>query len=149
MNKGALILLFFCFFFVLFSPGLSAQPTEKSLLDAWELVQKNDPKTILFEKLDERRYRFKTRRFPFDGEIKIFNVIVEGGDIVENKEIYRGIIELELVGVPENFSRKYHYSYSGWRSNNWFHFDPETREWMSNREFRDKQRKEFRRPRGD
>ena len=61
------------------SPHTFAQPSEESLLSAWEALQKNNPKTVVFEKLGERDYKFKTQMFPFDGELKVTNVVVDNG----------------------------------------------------------------------
>lgn len=46
-----------------------AQPSQQSLVEAWERLQRSDPETLAFEKIAERRYRFRTSRFPFDGEL--------------------------------------------------------------------------------
>lgn len=54
-----------------------AQPSQQSLVEAWEKVQRGDPETLAFEKIGERRYRFRTSRFPFDGELKILKATVD------------------------------------------------------------------------
>ncbi len=144
MNKVFLNSFFFCFFFVLISPVLLAQATEKSLLEAWETKQKNDPKTVLFEKLEENRYRFKTKRFAFDGELKIFSIYIDKWEREGDKDVIWGLLEVELVDTPEDFLKKYTYShhrYSRWRSNNRLFFDKEIQKWVSHKEYMSKRRK--------
>src|SRR5215204_7611719 len=53
------------------------QPTQASLIRAWEQVQKDDPEAVTFEKVGERNYKFKTNRFPFDGELKVLKATVK------------------------------------------------------------------------
>jgi hypothetical protein len=76
MNKVILNLFFSCSFFFLISPVLLAQPTGKSLLEAWEAMQKSDPKTVLFEKLAENHYRFKKFRLSPFFFVKLKEMIV-------------------------------------------------------------------------
>ena len=109
--------------------------TEESLIEAWERFQKSDPKTLAFEKLSKNHYRFKTERFPFDGELKILNVTVdkqassfEGGFIL-------GVIEVELVNLPKDFLEKYSYSYSAWIQDNILYYDTEEEKWLSDQEY--------------
>lgn len=110
-------------------------PTEESLLSAWEGFQKNDSKTIVFKKLSSDLYHFKTDRFPFDGELRVLNVTIdeqvsgfEGGFIM-------GIVEVELLDLPEDFLEKYAYSYSSWVQNNVLYYDEETEEWLSAKDY--------------
>lgn len=141
MNKVRLDIFLIMRLFLFFIPTiLSAFPTEESLIETWESFQKNDPKTLIFEKLPNDRYRFKTERFPFDGELKILNVTVdeqtssfEGGFIL-------GVIEVELLDLPEDFLEKYSYSYSSWIQDNILYFDKEEEKWLSDEEYYGKMR---------
>jgi hypothetical protein len=114
---------------------LFSAPTEESLIQAWENIQKKDPKTVVFEYLSPGSYRFKTERFPFDGELKILNVTVD-----ERMESYdygfiMGVVEVELVDLPEDFLDKYSYSYSTWIQNNMLYYDEENEKWLSAKEY--------------
>ena len=60
-----------------FAPPGSEQKTEAGLIGVWEQEQKSDPTTIQFEKTKDRQYHFATKRFPFDGELLIRNVVLE------------------------------------------------------------------------
>lgn len=136
MNKVRFDIFLIMSLFFLFVPAiLFAIPTEESLIKAWEVFQKRDPKTLVFEKLSKNRYRFKTERFPFDGELKILNITVdkqtssfEGGFIL-------GVIEVELVDLPKDFLEKYSYSYSAWIQDNILYYDTEEEKWLSDEEY--------------
>jgi hypothetical protein len=136
MNKVLLNIFVIMSLLFLFIPTiLFAVPTEKSLIEAWESFQKQDPKNLIFEKISKNRYRFKTERFPFDGELKILNVTVdeqisgfEGGFIL-------GVVEVELVDLPEDFLERYSYSYSAWIQDNILYYDTEAEKWLSDEEY--------------
>jgi hypothetical protein len=136
MNKIRLNIFLIMSLFLLFIPViLFALPTEESLIEAWEKIQKKDPKTIAFKKLSENLYHFKTERFPFDGKLKILNVTVdeqtpsfEGGFVL-------GVVEVELLDLPEDFLEKYSYSYSTWIQDNILYYDKEEEKWLSDEEY--------------
>ena len=136
MNKVLLNIFVIMSLLFLFIPTiLFAVPTEKSLIEAWESFQKQDPKNLIFEKISKNRYRFKTERFPFDGELKILNVTVdeqisgfEGGFIL-------GVVEIELINLPKDFLEKYSYSYSAWIQDNILYYDTEEEKWLSDDEY--------------
>jgi hypothetical protein len=124
----------FCVFFI-FPMILVSAPTKESLITAWENQQKTDPNTLAFEEISPNIYRFKTERFPFDGELKILNVTIdeqmsgfEGGFIT-------GIVEIELTDLPEDFVKKYAYSYSSWSQSNILYYDIENEKWLSVKEY--------------
>jgi len=50
------IIIFFLPFIFTLSLTLFAQPSEENLVKAWEMIQKNDPETVVFEKLEENIY---------------------------------------------------------------------------------------------
>lgn len=60
------------------SSELWAQPSEDSLNQAWETLQRSDPKIVTLEKLGDRRYKFKTEYFLYAGELKIKDATVDG-----------------------------------------------------------------------
>ncbi|MCK4421398.1 hypothetical protein KAW18_07500 [candidate division WOR-3 bacterium] len=128
-------MLFLGFFIALTSLPALAEPTEATLIEAWETIQRNDPETVVFEKLGENLYKFKTERFPFDGKLKILNVSVD--DRMKDYEYgnIMGIIEVELVDLPADFSLKYSYSYSMWGQNNMLYYDEETDGWLTSNEY--------------
>lgn len=120
------------FFTICVSP-LHAQPTGESLIQAWEKIQKSDPKVVAFEKLGDNHYKFKTDYFPFDGELRIKGVIMDDvGTRQENDYIF-GTVQVELVGLPANFLQQYSYNYSVWSRNNTLFYDKKAGNWISSR----------------
>lgn len=136
MNKARLNIFSIISIILFFMPIiLFALATEESLIEAWENFQKKDPKTITFEKISENLYHFKTERFPFDGKLKILNVTIdeqassfEGGFIL-------GVVEVELLDLPEDFFEKYSYSYSTWMQDNILYYDTEKEKWLTDEEY--------------
>jgi hypothetical protein len=60
------IVLIFLFCLAMSSLLLAAEkPSEESLIKAWEELQKRDSNTATFEKIADRRYKFRTNLFPF------------------------------------------------------------------------------------
>jgi hypothetical protein len=127
--------LFLIFIVFLFLPlNILAQPSEKGLIKAWESLQKNDPKTVVFEKINEGSYSFKTEYFPFDGELKVFEVFLDDrGSDVTGKII--GRIGVELVGLDKEIISKYNYGYSIWSNNNYLYYDIKTGKWISSSDY--------------
>jgi len=125
------------FSLILFSPLLSAQPTKESLIEAWEVLIKSDPDTIVFEKLEENLYKYKTDILPFDGQLKILNTIIEKRETVydDDNNVVWGAIETELVNLPEDFIAKHPYSYPKWQRNNTLYFDNDSERWLTQKEF--------------
>ncbi len=114
---------------------LWAQPSEDSLIQAWETLQKSDPKVVTLEKLSDRRYKFKTDYFPFEGELRIKDAIVgETGGGMAN-EYLMGIVQVELEGFPKDKIQEQNYRYSMWAANNNLYFDKKLGKWLSAREF--------------
>jgi uncharacterized membrane protein len=128
-----ILFLFLSLFFI--SASIGAQPTEQTLISKWENIQKSDAKTKIFEKIDERLYKFKTEQFPFDGELRILNVIIDDRMSDFEYGYIMGIIEVELVDLPEDFLTKYSQSYGLWTQNNTLYFDNKTNEWLSSKEY--------------
>lgn len=148
MTKVKMLTLFCAALLVALSHATAraAQPTQASLVKAWEEVQRNDPETVTFEKTGEGRYKFKTERFPFEGELKILKATVNdysyGGDDDEGYAAptgyVAGVIEYDLVGLSAEVEKKYERSYSNWKMNNTLYFDKEGGEWLSLDKYRAK-----------
>jgi hypothetical protein len=111
--------------------------SEETLLQAWQKMQQDDPKTVVFEKLRDRQYRFKTERFPYDGEVRVLNLVIDDRD-VDSLAPITGHVELELADLPEDFYRKHARSYSIWSENNTLYFDQDADRWATSREYWDR-----------
>lgn len=118
-------------FLIILFPSVcySLHPEEEALLSSWEEYQKSNPETVMFEKVSDMTYEFKTELFPFDGILKVLNVVIDD-DMVSNEGYKIGYIETELIGVPEDFFEKHYYSYSIWQRDNTLYFSEETDSWV-------------------
>ena len=112
------------------------KPTEESLIKAWEELQKSDPNTVTFEKIADRRYKFKTKLFPFDGELRINDATIENIEMGPyNNGFVSGPLDIELVGLPKDVPQKYSRKYSMWARNNTLYYDKKIEKWLSLQEF--------------
>jgi hypothetical protein len=116
----------------------AAGPDEASLLAAWETALRADANTEVLEKTGERSYRFKTRLFPFDGELKVLNALIQDyGDEEESLPGYAfGSVEVELVGFDQEQMARYARSFSYWYQLNTLYFDRQAGRWLSGQEYR-------------
>jgi hypothetical protein len=112
-------------------PSARAQKSEEGLLAGWEQAQKNDPSTVKFEKVKDRQYHFATKRFPFDGELLVRNVVIEDFSAVNQNGISMGTVEVELQGVTDDFHRTFARSYSQWNMSNTLYWDPKQQKWLT------------------
>jgi cbb3-type cytochrome oxidase subunit 3 len=113
------------------------EPSEASLVAAWEQSLRSDPYTEILEKKGEGSYRFKSKRFPFDGELQVLGVAV-GDPLAEGwyGDVTPGTVEVQLAGVADDFPRKYAASYAQWESGNTLYWDGKTKTWITAREWR-------------
>jgi len=111
-------------------PPAAAEPTRDSLLAAWEESQAADPQTLVFEKIEDGRYRFQTERFPFDGVLRVINVVIDDRHADFAQGTVMGMVEVKLEEAPDEFQRDHAYSIGIWQSGNTLYFDQETESWM-------------------
>jgi hypothetical protein len=115
--------------------ALRAQKTEAGLLAAWEQAQKSDASTAKFEKIRDRQYHFATRRFPFDGDLLVRNVVIEDYSSVNQNGIGMGTVEVELQGATDELYRTYARSYSQWNVLNTLYWDPQPQRWLTSDQY--------------
>lgn len=135
---------FLFFILVLLAVSLSgtaqeplAKPDENSLLSAWEAALQKEESTEILEKTADRSYHFKTELFPFDGELKVLNVLIEDfGDGEYAPGFASGSVEVELVGFSQEQMTRYARSYSYWYQLNTLFFDFKEGRWLTAREYR-------------
>jgi hypothetical protein len=113
----------------------ASQPTEATLLAAWEAAQRSDPRTVALEKVGERRYRFETTRFPFKGELTVASVNLEDVDLPDGDGSVMGAVEVELVGAPADLASRHSLSYGAWQAGNVMYFDRKADRWLTSREW--------------
>jgi hypothetical protein len=117
------------------APSARAQGTEAGLLAAWEQSQKADPRTVKFEKVKDRQYHFATKRFPFDGDLFVRNIVIDDYSAVNQHGISMGTIEVELQGATDDFYRTYARSYQQWSVTNTLYWDPQPRRWLTSEQY--------------
>lgn len=122
----------------LFSVSLLAaaeKPSEESLIKAWEQIQKSNPDTVMFEKIEDRRYKFKTTFIPFDGELKIKDATIDAGMMMGPYQNYiMSVLDVELVGVPRESLIK-NRKYFIWASSGTLYYDKHAGKWLTIEEF--------------
>jgi hypothetical protein len=135
MRRTVAVSVIALLFSALCSPSARAQKSEEGLLAAWEQAQKTDPSTVKFEKVKDRQYHFTTKRFPFDGDLLVRNVVVEDFSAVNQYGISMGTVEVELQGVTDSFYRTYARSYTQWNTTNTLYWDPKARRWLASERY--------------
>ncbi len=121
--------------------SFSATPAKETLLSSWENIQKNNPGVLIFQKTGENTYKFKTNIFPYDGVIRVLNLVIRDNDMnlgpVEDMFVpsATGIIELELVGFNQEMQMKYSNSFFMWAQDNNLFFDAKENKWITNKEY--------------
>jgi len=121
---------------VLFRASIADTPkTEASLVAAWEQAQKSDPTATKFEKAKDRQYHFATKRFPFDGELLVRNVVIEDFSAVNENGVSMGTVEVELQGAGEDFHRTFARSYAEWNMSNTLYWDPKSMQWLTSEQY--------------
>ncbi len=114
-----------------------AKPDENSLLSAWEAALQTEESTEILQRTADRSYRFKTRLFPFDGELKVLNVLIQDfGDEEYVPGFATGSVEVELVGFSQEQMTRYARSYSYWYQLNSLFFDFKEGRWLTAKEYR-------------
>lgn len=111
--------------------GAAEEPTRESLLTAWEQVQRDDPNTVVFEKVEPDRYRFETRLFPFDGVVSVLNTVIDDRQAHLPGGFVLGMVEAKLEELPDEFLVNHSYSISLWQSTNTLYFDIEEDRWIT------------------
>lgn len=101
-------------------------------MQAWESSIRADPETKRFEKTGETTYAFHTERFPFNGTLKVLNATIDD----EGGEFPAGSVEIDLVGLTQDFLMKYARSYGSWNQNNTLYWDRKAGRWLSLKDFR-------------
>jgi len=132
MNRSTYVVLVGALL-VLSTPAFSQveEPTRQSLLAAWEAGLRGDPQTLVFEKLEDGRYRWSTERFPFDGVVRVLNLVVDDRTFEYAASGVVGVVEADLEGVSDEFRRQYAYSIGLWHTANTLYFDTDTGEWQT------------------
>jgi uncharacterized membrane protein len=84
----------------------------------------------VFERIEDGRYRFQTERFPFDGVLRVINVVIDDRHVNFGQGIVMGMVEVKLEEVSDEFHRDHAYSIGIWQSGNTLYFDQESEIWL-------------------
>lgn len=155
MRKNIIILLALVGFWLVATPAMaemvakavpavpSTEQLKQSLLAHWEASQANNPNVAKFEKVEGGAgdYKIALNIFPYDGRLKVLNVFVSSrkaydaeGDYhsdADEKDLYRGIIEVDLPDLDKSLSEKMYISYYAWRRDNRFYYDVTAGVWFN------------------
>src|SRR6266567_1072932 len=113
--------------------AFGALPNTSDLKFAWENYVKNRPDTDEFTKIGKDVYKFKSKKFDYDGTIKIIDTMISDAK-VQDKDFKSAIIQVELPGLSQEISKKV--SYQAWRQNiTMFMFDVENSKWLNYEEY--------------
>lgn len=144
MRHASLMVIVFLFLLAVGPAAAGGGPTEASLIQAWETQLRGDPSTVLLDRVGDRRYHFKTTRFPFDGELRVLNANLDESPAELGEGFTIGVVEVELAGLPRDFAEKHAYSYARWQAGNMLYFDRGASAWMSAREWQGKMARQVR-----
>jgi hypothetical protein len=118
-------------------------PDEASLLAAWETAQRQSPGTEVLERTIDRHYRFRTSRFPFDGELVVLNLLVERLPLDEEPG-FTGTVEVELVGLTDDVRTRYVQSFARWQAGHTLFYDQGRGEWLTTEVWREERMRRLR-----
>ncbi len=122
-------------------------PTQAGLLAAWEKAMKDDPASKTFQKTADRTYRFQTDRFPFDGELRVLNLVIDDRGLAAEEGLpgmVLGVVETELVGAPADFQEKHAMAWSIWNAGNTLFWHQASGRWLTSREYSSAASREYR-----
>ena len=114
-----------------------AQGTREGLISFWEQTIRNDPDTVRFDKISDSEYQFKTRRFDFDGNVKLIDAAIMDGHRNELAGASKfGTVQFELENVPEELKKKISYATFLSKFTN-FYYIIESKKWLTEFEYMD------------
>lgn len=122
--------------------GSNSGVTKQSLLDAWEKQFRSDPGTIIFKNIEDGLYQYYTKHFPFNGELRLLNIVIDYFKTWDEK-IPMGIMEVELVGIDNDFIRRHAHSYGKWKRMNTLYYDQGLNTWISSDQWTEKRLKKL------
>jgi hypothetical protein len=122
--------------------GSNSGVTKQSLLIAWEKQLRSDPGTITFKKLEDGLYQYHTKHFPFNGELRLLNIVIDYF-LPPDEKIPMGIMEVELVGIDNDFIRKHTHSYRKFTRMNTLYYDKDLNTWISSDQWTEKRLKKL------
>lgn len=91
----------------------AAEPDRQSLIDAWAAYMPTTAGTVAFELRDDGVYYIEDENLPYEGELRLIGAIVRPAEIGTDQMSFShmGMVEFELVGLPEERLQTQSYYY--------------------------------------
>lgn len=141
------LLTILSFLAILYSPLAQAEDskpsetvdivTKEDFIKAWEEHIKSLPTTVKFENTDQKNiYSFETTLFPFNGQLKLLNVIIREQSFFDEKDTQNGIAEIELLDIPDDFFKNREQTEMLWKQEHVLFFIPKPdSKWVTQEEW--------------
>lgn len=110
-------------------PLLAAEPTEESLLAAWESAQRADPEVQTLEATGDRRYRFETSHFNYTGPLEVTDVVVD--HVPGDQANAIGYIQVVLPELSDETMQRRAHSYSRWNRSHTLYWSSDDEQWLT------------------
>lgn len=107
------------------------EPTEESLIKAWEKTLSSNQHTILLKKLSSNLYEYETNLFPYKGQLKVNGAKIDPYFQGEYGSLRAGGVNAELVDLSEEMRQKYRGQYGEWFQNNHLIYDMNKGKWIT------------------
>ena len=107
--------------------AVSDRPSEESALAALEKALQDDPRTVEFEKTGEWEYHYKTTWFPYNGKLRIINLVLDDDGL---SEMYEATFDFEFDKDAE-VRERYEGGHFEWlREYRRLYYDSATKQWI-------------------
>lgn len=111
----------------------AAEPSNESLIAAWEKVQRGDPEVQLLEKRGSGRYRLETSHFDYAGPAEITDIAIDPMPGFEAGAL--GVIHVELPALSQEARRQRAHSLGIWQRNNTLYWSETEGRWLDSNEW--------------
>lgn len=110
-------------------PVNAAEPTEDNLLAAWESAQRADPEVQRLETVGERRYRFETTHFDYQGPLEVTDVVVD--HVPGDRANAVGFVQVVLPELSDTTLERRMHSYSRWSRGHTLYWSSDGERWLT------------------
>lgn len=111
-----------------------SDPTsEAALIAHWENQIEDDPLTLHFKRLKDKRYRFSTERFPFEGDVQILSVGFNRADVDAFGRALYATITVQPLDTESTFIGEHSMAYYQWTAEHSYYFNPDINRWQHER----------------
>lgn len=111
------------------TPLYAAEPTEQNLLEAWESAQRADPEVQRLETVGERRYRFETTHFDYQGPLEVTDIVVD--HVPGDRANAVGFVQVILPELDNTTLERRTHSYSRWSRSHTLYWSSDGERWLT------------------